>query len=316
MADEYKTNEDGVTVETKTPVILIILLLLSLAANLYFGYQWYSQNYKGTVSYKTLNLQLKEALSTTELDRDSLQNALNNVNQQMMDVLTQNETLNADNQRYISELETKTVKIRRLINSGGGNPNALVAAKQEIENLKKELVEKRIEVDGLMGKNQAFVQANKENEQRIDALVNENQKVEKKKKVLETRLKDASLQISDLVASPQRDRRGKLEDTDKSNRTSMVNVTFVLMETNLVEPGAKTLDLRLLGTSGEVLGTNNDLLTSSDKLISMRQEVQFDGGSQKVKFKFKQKELYKKGSYTAEIWSDGKLIDRVPFNLD
>lgn len=263
---------------------------------------------------KELNKELTSALEQSNLSKDSLTEQYNLLDQRYNALLLEYEDIKAEREKALSESEGLRIRIRQLINQG--SPAALAEAKnlnkkyeEEISSLTQELENTR------MAKQQADQRA-KDQEAIADQLADDNQKKEQEVAKLEDKIKDAKFQIDELKVTPLRDKRGKLEATTKANKIQQIEITFVVVESNLVEEGEKEIQLRLLGTNGEVLGAKNTTLVSSDQLVTMKQSFMYDGTSKKLKFNFKQESDYKKGGYTAELWYDGERLVRTQFNLD
>ena len=295
---------------------LVVLLILSIAANAWLAYEWYNNNYRDGRSLADINAELQSVLDETEYSRDSLQEQLDLLNQQYTSIYDEMEALRTERTEALEELGRKKVRIRQLLAQVGGNPKALVEAKGEIERLEKELNDYRQKLDIAQGDREKFEKLIDEERAKREEIQKEKTEIVEEKEELEDKVKDATFQISDLSVKPLRNRRKKQELTFKHNKVDEIEISFTILESPLVEEGEKELLLRLIGTNQEVLGANNDLLTDSDKLFSKKKDFVYDGTEQSFKFKYTQDEAYKTGSHTAELWCDGKMITRTPFNLE
>ncbi len=300
----------------KVSLPLLLLFLLSLALNAYLFYDWYQNNYSDGKSLTEINAELLEVLAETEFSKDSLQKEYDLLSEQYQSIYDESEMLRIERTDALEDLGQKKVRIRQLLSQANTNPRKLVEANGQIEQLKRDLNDYRIKLD-------IAIEDKEKYETEITAYQSYGEEMEKQKKAvedinedLETRLDDATFHISDLVVKPLRQRRKGMEETNKSAKVQEIEISFTVLESPMIKEGEKELALRIIGTNKEVLGADNDLLADSDKLVSMKKDFTYDGKSQKFKFKFKQEEAYKKGSHYAEIWSEGKMIIRSPFNLE
>lgn len=302
--------------ESRVNIPLLVLFLLSLILNGYLLYTWYQSNYSGGKSLKEQNMELREILSQSEYSLDSLQEQYNLLETQYQNIMTEFETVRVERDEALSDVDSKKVRIRQLISQVGANPKNVVALRTEIEELKKVLVDKRIELDAAVQAKEKYKGEAETTLVHVATLKKEKAETEKKAVQLEDKLRNAKFQIDELVVSPLRSRRGKFETTDKASKIDHVEISFAVVETELIEFGDKEIVLRILGINGEVLGADNTTLVDSDKLITMKQSFNYQGDTKKLSFKFKQEELYKKGGHTAEIWHNGERLVRTQFNLE
>ena len=295
---------------------LLFLFLLSLALNAYLFYNWYNDNYRDGQSLAEINQGLQEVLAETEFSKDSLQKAYDELSAQYQALYEESETLRIERTDAIEQLGQKKVRVRQLLTQVGGNPRALVEAKGQIETLKKELNDYRVKLDIAVEEKAAYAKAVKTEKEKTQDMAHEKEAVERQNQDLEDKISDATFRISDLKVAPLRTKRKKLEQTTKSSKVEHIETSFTILESPLVEEGEKELKLRLLGTSQEVLGSDNDRLQNSDELYSMTKDFVYDGSSEKFKFKYEQDETFKAGTHFAEIWEGDHMIIRTAFNLD
>jgi hypothetical protein len=301
--------------ESRINVPILILFLLSLVLNGYLLYNWYQNNYSDGKSLKELNAELTEVVSMTEFSLDSIQAQYTILENQYQNIMNEFETIQVERDAALAEVGAKKVRIRQLINQIGSNPRVVVALKTEIEDLKSQLVNKKVELDGVVQEKEKFRLESESTVVQVETLIKENEKAEEKNIELENKIRNVKFQIDDLKVIPLRNRRGKFEETQKTNKIDHIEISFSIVESDLIEFGEKEIVLRILGTNGEVLGADNNTLLDSDKLISMSEAINFQGSTEKIKFKFEQEEAFKKGGHTAEIWHNGERLVRTQFNL-
>jgi hypothetical protein len=300
----------------KVSLPLLFLFLLSLALNAYLFYNWYQNNYQDGRSLKEINAELQEVIGQTEFSRDSLQKEYDDLSEQYQALIDEAENLRVERIASQEEVGRQKVRIRQLLSQANSNPRKLVAANKEIEALKKQLLDFQSQIDIVKEERDKYASEANAQKEYSKALEEQKDQVEARNTDLEKRMEDATFQISEMVVKPMRMKRKKWEETDKSGKVEQIEISFTILESPLIEPGEKELLLRVVGTNREVLGANNGQLTDSDKLFSMKKDFTYSGTEEDFKFTFKQEEAYKKGGHYAEIWSDGKMLVRSPFNLN
>ncbi|MBO6516862.1 MAG: hypothetical protein JJ975_09965 [Bacteroidia bacterium] len=295
---------------------LLVLFLMSLALNAYLFYNWYQNNYQDGKSYKEINAELQEVLSQTEFSKDSLQKEYDLLSQQYQTIYDQQEELQLERSEALDQLEKKKIRILQLLNQSNSSPRELVKAKGEIEKLRVDIKNYVYRLDSVLADNARYKSEITAYQSYGEELEERKRIVEEQNQVLEAKMEEATLRISDLVVKPMRQKRKGLEETSKSSKVDEIEVSFTVLESPMIYEGDKEIVLRIIGTNGEVLGADNSMLTDSDKLVSMKKPFTYDGTEQDFKMRFKQEEAYKKGGHYAEIWSEGKMITRSPFNLE
>jgi hypothetical protein len=231
----------------------------------------------------------------------------------MQDVVMLGDERN-DLENTISE---QKVEIRRLINKSAlGDPRALLRAKAEIERLKKELVHYQVRLDTLQRSNQQYAQVVDSAKADANKAVEEKQKIESQYDDIKEKAKSVKFQVANAVVQAIRVRRGKEEPTTKASKVAHLKIKFDLEGNDLIEAGPRNISVRILGVNTQVLGANNPELSDSDQLVSWQQDVDYDGETQTIKFKFEQEEGYQKGDHTVEILDGGVLLNRMTFKLN
>lgn len=296
---------------------LWILLGLSLLGNITLGYFWYRDNYAGGKSLRIQNEELAALLKSANIRADSLQVKLDETLLEYEALLTQSEVLKGERDAVMDELEEKKVQIRQLIyKASQGDPQALLAANNRIQELEQELEAARVRVTRLVEEKDETSAKYAENLQMLADVEEARDIILEEHNELREKASRTKFQVSELRIEPVQDKRGNDVITYKANKIERIKITFILEKNELLEPGEKEISVRILGTNGEVLGAGNDILQDSDKLVSMKETISYGGEPQDVSFIFKQDESYKKGNHTIEILSDGEFLTRGSFILN
>lgn len=312
------TETTVVTKKNPVNTVLLILLILALLLNGYWVYQWFIAS--GPNSHSTLkdrNGELELLLDDSKAMADSLNEQLELTLTQYKQVMQEVVMLGDERNELENTISEQKVEIRRLINKSAlGDPRALLRAKAEIERLKKELVHYQVRLDTLQRSNQQYAEVVEDARSEKIKAEEEKKKIESQYEDIKEKAKSVKFQVANASVTPMRVKRGKTEQTSKANKVDHLVVKFDLQGNDLIEQGTKKISVRILGTNTQVLGANNPDLTDSDQLVSWQEEVDYDGETQTIKFKFEQKEAYQKGDHTVEILDNDVLLNRMTFKLN
>jgi len=297
--------------------IIWAILAISLLANAYLLFSWYQHNYVDGKSLKIQNEELADLLSMANIKSDSLQIKLDETLREYESLINESIDIKSERDQALHELEEKKIKIRQLIyRASQGDPQALLEANRRIKALEGELGAARGQIEAFNGiKTELEDEINstrmkQQDAERVrDAVIDEHTELQEK-------VKKTKFQVSQLTLKPIRLKRNKEVETYKASKIDHIQMEFVLDPNELIEKGTKIIAVRILGVSGEVLGAGNEDLQDSDKLISMKKEIDYSGDQHAISFKFKQDEAYKKGVHTVEVLGDGKLLTRNSFRLE
>jgi len=313
-------NSDTKVITKRNPVntILLILFILALLFNGFWIYKWFFAS--GENSHKTLqakNLQLQNLLDESATQADSLQKELDLTLDQYKFVMQDMEMLKEERDNIENIVSQQKVEIRRLINKSAlGDPRALLKAKAEIERLKKDLVHYQVQLDTLQQSNREYEQVVADAKSQAQKAAEEKDQIKTDLDSIKAKAKSVKFQAANVSVQPMRIKRGSPIATTKASKVDHISISFDLEGNDLIEPGERTISVRILGTNTEVLGANNPDLTDSDQLVSWQEVITYDGESQTIKFKFKQEESYAKGDHLVEILDGDKFLTRVAFKLN
>ena len=321
-------NQNNDTIKTKskgsTLPIFIILFLVSLGLNLFLFFKYAKNGAELEKQNKELSMLYKYA----NIRADSLQQELDYAITQLQDKINENlaiEDLNEEvKQQYEAQLANLHSERRRLSNliaqggsKGGASPSKeLLQAKTQIEELKTlntEYIAKaeQTQLQYKKAKEEAEKNASTAKVYRLenDSLIEVTTK-------LKTKLGDAStLKIAGLEISPIRDKKGLQEVVEKASKLEQLRIYFEVLKSELTEQETKEISIRIIAPNGSVLTKNTRKLTNSDELVSLSENLDYDGSEKSVTYYYKQEAEYKKGKYKVEILNQGKLLDRTSFSL-
>ncbi len=130
----------------------------------------------------------------------------------------------------------------------------------------------------------------------------------------------AKLSALSILSEGIRERStGSYKETDRASRTTHIRSCFTIAANKIAEAGSKTVYMRIMDQTGNVLYSNSgnsftseggkNLVYSDKKTINYQKEV-ID-----VCIFYKLAAEIEKGNYTAELWCEGTLIGKNSFTL-
>ena len=318
------TNQTAPSKNKALPLfILLFLISLGLSAFLFFKYA------KNAVTIQQQNEELKLSYEMLQLDQDSISKKLAIVEQQLQnrinEILAQ-EDLKEDLRQQLLEkskaLAAARSKIQRLIHSkegiaaSSGGPRNLLEAVNQIKQLQDSNATYLANAEDIQRKYIAAKKTAAKNEAIALRLSKEKDSIRTENTLLANRLEDASsLRVLEFAGTPIRERRGKIEPTDKASKVERLKFTFIVQESYLTEKEDKEIIIRILSPNGTVLAKNTNKLTDSKDIYSLKESITYDGTEKKITLYYDQEPEYINGSYTAELWNDEKIIGRKQFSL-
>ena len=325
--EDNQSNMQEEAPKSKALPLFIVLFLASLAlcAFLFFKYA------KNARSIQQQNEELSLAYKVLDLKADSLQKELDFTLDQLQNKINENlaqEDLKEDlKQKLIAQqgqLASARRKISKLIAEGGasggsfgeGGPKNLLEAKNQIASLQQTNTEyiakvEQAQRDYIAAKSLAQDYGTKASEYKEDndSLIDANS-------VLEKKLSTASiLRIAGLKASPVREKKGKLEITEKANKVERIRLSFSVLASELTEKEEKEIIFRVIAPNGTVLTENTSKLSDTDDLVSLTENITYDGTEKGVTYFYDQEADYAKGMHKVELYHNDKLLDRSTFSL-
>ena len=320
--DTYNVEESS---KSKALPLFVFLFLASLAlcAFLFFRYV------KNAKSIEQKNAELTLAYKVLNIKSDSLTSELEYVNQQLQDKINENlankdlkEDLRKKLQAKKRELSAAYRRIKRLVDNGaiessnGANPSSLLQASSEIQTLRDQNTFYITKIEEAQRK---YSEA--QNTANTNAGVAEFYKVENDSlKIITSELSDklekaGVLRIAGFAANPVRQRKGKVEITEKASKTERLRINFSILPSEITKKEEKSIVIRVIQPNGAVLTKNTNKLTDSDDLFTLLETIDYNGSEKGVTFYYSQEADYQKGRHKVEIYHEEELLDRASFTL-
>ena len=292
---------------TGKSAVLIILALL-LAVSIFSNYWLWDKQQKATALANGTVDSLKISNST----KDSLYLALAEEEQKVIGLRTEIALYQTENDSLKTVLEEKLAKIAslRAMIANGGSPGKLKALKDSISRMSNENVEFRNKVQALLMENETYRQQLAEKEGQITNL-------EDQKKMLTEKVDIAAQpSVGPVIVTPMYEKKGIYIPIYKAKKVERLQITFEVMGNKLT---TKTVEkeylVRIINPEGIVLSNNNQKLSNSDDVYTVKQNVSFNGTSEKIKINFTQSHSYKKGKYKVELKDGDEVKQTFSFDL-
>ncbi len=290
-------------------LILIILLFLLLTVLVIVGYLYFNSQSKiqGLVDEKE---QMRKNLQT-ELDS----------------LLYQHNRVKGEYGRLSDSLSLKD----SIILANADEIKQLLNYKFEYFQIKKKLDRLRevaqgyvLQLDSLYTVNQELKDENERIRENYRTEKNKNTELLEDKKQLEQIVTKASvLRAYNIQSTGIRQRGSKQVETDKAARTDRVRVCFTLGENTLVEPGKKTLYLRIARPDKVILAYDETdeytFMHQGEKLqFSIKREIEYKGESVDICVYWNRRnsdEEAMSGRYFVTVYYENDVIGESYFDL-
>jgi len=283
---------------------LIVLLVLSVLLNVY---QWW--NHSDTITV------YEQKVDTLIIERVNVEKELGETRNELNNYKGMNSQLDSMLAEAITRVDKQDQRIKELIkkekNAGQLNTK-LKAELQELRAMREEYLSK---IDSLLVSNQMLKEEKEQLSTSVKSLT----------KNLETTVSTASVLAAEYIkVTPYKKKSNdKYTTTALAKRTNKVEVCFDLLENKIAKAGDKNIYLRILTPEGKVMGDRGAGSaafkkpgTGEDVMYSAMQTVAYNNAKQNVCLAYEEAErVYPKGTYTAELYTDGSMSGTATFTL-
>ncbi len=243
------------------------------------------------------------------MEKDSLEKELNNI-------YVSYDSLETDNSRIQEEMAIQQEKINRLIAIQADDAYKIRMYKREMETLRSVLRSYIVQIDSLNSKNQELMAENVQLKRTEQQLKTEKEKLETDKAALEE-IKDkaSTLQASNIYVEPINENnrpRRRIKSIDK------IRTDFVVRANSVVEPGEKTIYLRLVRPDGLALGSPDMEVITVDEQevpVSASRTVTYENADLPISIFWTNNGEIVPGEYQVELYANGSIIGSDVFSL-
>ncbi len=241
--------------------------------------------------YEDLALQF-DGYQQMDIKNDSLQERLAQEQQRVQDLLEELRITKVTNARRIAELKKELATVRAVMKDYVRQIDSLNATNQ------------RLTVE-----NQQYRQENRQVRQQNTQLTSENTKLS------ETVSRASMLEVSacKLTTLNKHDHKTRIV-----SQIRKLQFDYTIAKNITCTPGLKTLYVRLVDPSGNLLGEENNLLfhfENEDIPYTVSQEFEYAGEEYQGTIYWTLTDEPQTGLYNADFFADGNLIGSIPFSI-
>ncbi len=264
--------------------------------------------------------EMKGLLVEKEAQRTELQHELDSLVLQHQQIKAEYGQLSDSLSSKDSIIQANAVEIKKLLNT-----------KWEYYKIKKKLSRLQIisqgyvrQMDSIYNVNHQLTEENQKIKEEIIIEKRKNKQLQKTKEELKGKVKKAAaLQLFGLKATPvHRKGSGKERPTDKIKRVDRVKVCFTIGKNTIVDPGNKTLYIRIARPNKEILvkgrGDRYSFMFNGEKLqYSIMQTIDYQNQSvdQCVYWNRRSTLELKPGVYHVDVFEGDDEIGHTTFTL-
>lgn len=280
-----------------TFILILVIALLAVVTVLY-------------INQRSTTQEIETALTA---EKDSLQSHLLNLRNDYDELMTDNDSLNAqlnEEKEKIDDLlaEIKTVKAT--------NYAKIKQLQSELTTLRKVAKSYVRQIDSLNTMNQALVAENIKVKNEIQEVTKTKTELEEKNKDLSGKVELASvLRTENLQAIPI-NKRGK--ENNKINKIEKIKVTFQIKENVLAEKGERDVYIRIAGPDDYILAKSEDDLfefQGQEIVYSAKRPIDFMGDNIDVTIYWDNNGALITGTYEVYVFADGNEIGNAQFQI-
>ena len=289
--------------QKKSSTVWLIILIVALVA--VSGYLFTRLNQQ-----KKQNQQYLEVQQLLEDEKNSLTGELKDLMEEYESMKTTNDSMN-------QKLDMQQVKIKKLLAINVSNLEKIKLYKKELVTLREIMKSYIVQIDSLNQRNQTLVSENMDVKGKLDDARKTNTELTQQKDELSKKVNQASvLSAKNILITPQNKRN---KENIKVSRVVKIKVCFTVRENSIVQPGPKTVYIRIARPDDLVLATSKDNLMpfqGEQVVYSEKREIDYENADidMCIFYDVKAGELIA-GKYKVDLFTDGNLIGTSTFEL-
>jgi hypothetical protein len=288
--------------EKKTPVVLILLVVLLTIAVAVLGYKYYTET---------------QRLKETSAEKEILQDVKSDLEKQLRDMVVEYDSLKTENDSINTLLVDEQDKIKKLLRYQASDAEKIKKYREELETLRKVMRSYIVQIDSLNTRNRVLTEENIQVRQQLSFAETQNVELTKEKETLGSRLQLGKvLSAKNVTVTTLNKRDNDVEG--KIKKIAKISVGFTLRENALSDPGKKVVYLRLLNPDNIALAnTAGDMFTYNGENVvySEKRDIEYENKDIDVVIFWNKSEELAPGTYTAILYAEGYEIGSASFDL-
>jgi FtsZ-binding cell division protein ZapB len=257
----------------------------------------------------------KALMESLNVEKNQIQNELNQMVTHYDSLKTDNDTLNA-------ALFVAQTKVKDLLVEVGQIKKAsyeqITRYQDEVGSLRKIMRNYIVQVDSLNRRNQQLMEENKQVKQDYIAVESRNKELEQEKEQMAQRIQRAAMLEALNLHAVAINHKGK--EVSSSSKAEQLMISFTLSKNVTAKRGAKELYVRILRPDQILLmKSKNDLFRFEDLRIpySAMRQVTYEGNELSVNIYWDNTgfDPFMTGDYTIDVFADGNNIGTTTFTF-
>jgi hypothetical protein len=281
----------------KTPVFLIVLIVILSAVIVFLGFTYY-------------DLKKQSEYEKTELERQK-----GNLETELHNIYNQYDSLKSDNDTMNLKLLAQQQHIEKLLKINANNVYKIQMYEKELKTIREVLKSYIYQIDSLNQANIALRTENIEVRQRLKQTEIEKQELTTQKDALTQMVEKASvLSAKNIVITPLNKRS---KENVRSDKVDKLRTCFTIRENAVMPPGNKTIYLRIVRPDEVVLSSGVNLfeLQGEQMVFSASREVQYENSDIDMCIFWTNDGQLIPGNYQVHIYAEGNEIGSTTFAL-
>lgn len=294
---EDDPEEAPVKRDTTKIYFFIAAIVALIATNIYF-YVKYEASEERAFGMNTEIVYMQDEIDRIEAEL----NRLTHENAELSEALRVSE----DSVRYlIAELRTK-------LDQDNLSNNDLVQAQQQINQLRDDVFQYRVEMNTLREQNARLLTEKEELLQEVNAKAEKLDALEAENLNLADQIKSAAvLRLSDIQIHGVREQSGNRESIERrARRVDKFRIAFSLADNPLVEHGPVTIYLRVIDPNGNLKTQERQIFELSGNPMQYTDltEISFTNNGESYSLDWVDPSGFKKGTYTLVLYTDNATL--------
>jgi len=289
------------TPEKKTPVVLVLLVIILAIAVAFLGYKYYFES---------------QRLEDTSAEKAILEDVKSDLEKQLRDMVVEYDSLKTNNDSMNTLLGSEQEKIRKLLRFQASDAEKIKKFREELETLRKVMRSYIVQIDSLNTRNRFLTEENIQVRQQLTDAETQNVELAREKEMLGTQVQLAKvLSAKSIVIEPLT--KGDNVNS-KIKKIAKIAAGFTIRENAVSDPGKKIIYLRLLNPDNVALSNpTGDMFTYNGENVvySAKRDLEYENKDIDVKIFWDKTEELKPGNYTAVLYAEGFEIGSASFTL-
>lgn len=299
FAYEGETEESSVKRDTTKIYFFILAIAALLATNVYFYIKYQ------TSEEQAYGISTEMAYMQDEIDR--IEAEVNRLSSENM-ALNQSLKISEDSVRFL------IAGLRERLNQQNLTRMDLIAAQQEIDHLREEVVRYRDELALVTYQNSQLLSENETLQRKVSEKEAQLGELQLENMDLADQIRSAAvLKLSNINVMGIRERKGNREDVeDKFRRVDRFRIVFTIADNPLVESGEVDIYMRVIDPNGNLKTKENQTfeLSGNPMQFTDKSIISFTNQGESYTMEWVDPQGFKKGTYTIVLYTDNSTMGR------